>query len=451
MKLDSTSTLWALLLMVTSVLSLDLDVTSQESICQAGADIVRGQMDYYEGIRYGGTVGMFSAPYYWWHAGEVFGGWVDYWYFCQQDNETFTQILFDAMYAQRGADNNYMPSNQSMTEGNDDQGVWGMAIMQAVERNFTRPEDHSWLFMVQALFNSMNNRWDTTTCEGGLRWQIFTWNSGYTYKNSIANGCLFHLAARLYRYTGEDLYLEVAERVYDWMWDVGFFVGSGSDFIIYDGADDTENCTDLTYHKWSYTYGIFMAGAAYLYNTTGNQLWYDATQEIIEVLDYFFNNSVMYEATCAPSGNCNNDQRSFRSLFSRCLGLTACLVRDYYDYILNGWLVPSAKGAALSCSGDGHDTCGENWSYGGWDGVYGLGEQMSALEVILSLLTVDADPYTPATGGYDGDSDVSAGNDTSTLTNKNEITITAGDKAGAGILTAVALGTMLGGLVWMML
>ncbi|OBA24144.1 mannan endo-1,6-alpha-mannosidase [Metschnikowia bicuspidata var. bicuspidata NRRL YB-4993] len=449
LKMVPASFLW-----LSSVLALSLDVNSDESVCAAAKEIVQGEMNYYEGITYGGTVGMFSAPYYWWHAGEVFGGWVDYWAYCASDNDTFTEILYDAMYAQKGDDYNYMPLNQSLTEGNDDQGVWGMAIMQAVERNFTNPTDHSWLYMIQAIFNSMNNRWDTTSCNGGLRWQIFTWNNGYTYKNSIANGCLFHIAARLYRYTGEDLYLEVAEKVYDWMWDVGYFVEEDGELIIYDGAETTENCTDLTMYEWSYTYGIFMSGYAYLYNATGETKWKTAAQDVIDASSYFFNGSIMTETTCAYSDVCNTDQRSFRSLFSRCLGLTATLIPDTYDTIFTGWLVPSAQGAAESCSG-GTDgiTCGMNWAYGGWDGKYGLGEQMSALDCVMSMITVDHDPLTLLTGGSSEDSDVSAGNDTLSLSlyNTNLISISSGDKAGAAILTVVVLGSFLGGLVWMLL
>lgn len=400
------------------------------------------------GIRNGGTVGMFSPPYYWWHAGEVFGGWVDYWYFCQQNNETFTNLLSDAMYHQRGANNDYMPSNQSMTEGNDDQGVWGMAIMQAVERNFTN-QDKSWLYLIQAVFNTMNNRWDDSTCGGGLRWQIFAWNSGYNYKNSIANGCLFHIAARLYRFTEEQMYLDTANKVYLWMWNVGFFSNNPS-FIIYDGAEDTTNCTSLTVHKWSYTYGIFLAGSAYLYNATGDQKWLTSVNTILEASSFFFNNSIMTELTCQPYGTCNNDQRSFRSLFSRCLGLTASLVPSTYDQIVNNWLVPSAKGAAASCSGDGHDTCGQNWSLGTWDQVYGLGEQMSAMEVIMSMLTTKQVPLTPSTGGSSVGGDTSAGNTTTSSMNENKITVTKGDKTGAAILTAVVLSAVLGCAVWML-
>lgn len=440
-----------LLVCTATVLGLSLDVTDEDSICEAAGWIVRGQMNYYEGLTAGGTVGMVVSPYYWWNAGEMFGGWVDYWAYCNSDNGTFHDILYDAMYAQRGTDYDYMPLNQSMTEGNDDQGVWGMAIMQAVERNFTNPDAHSWLYMIQSIFNTMNNRWDDSLCGGGLRWQIFTWNSGYNYKNAIANGALFHIAARLYRYTEEDTYLEAAEKVYEWMWNVGFFVESSGSLIIYDGATDTDNCTDLTMHKWSYTYGIFLSGCAYLYNATGDEKWKTATDEILDVSSFFFNNSIMTEMTCAPSGNCNNDQRSFRSLFARSLSLTAALYPDSYDQIYTNWITPSAKAAAQSCSGgDDGITCGENWSVTGWDGVYGLGEQMSALENVMALITSNHVPLTPSTGGTYVDSDTSAGNSSLTSTNVNEITVSTKDKAGAAVLTAVVLGLLLAGTVWML-
>ncbi|QFZ25251.1 putative 6-D-mannanase [Clavispora lusitaniae] len=450
MRFSTIQALSALSLCFLRVFAVTLDVELEDSICEAAWEVIVGELNYYEGTKYGGTVGMFSPPYYWWNAGEVFGGWVDYWAFCAQDNDTFTELLSNAMYHQAGDDFNYMPSNQSMTEGNDDQGVWAMAIIQAVERNFTNTGDHTWLYMTQAIFNTMKNRWDTTTCGGGLRWQIFTWNSGYNYKNSISNGCLFHLAARLYRFTGEKVYLETAEKVWNWMWDVGFMRDS-PEFIIYDGADDTENCTDLTIHKWSYTYGVYLAGCAYLYNATGNETWETGVAQILDASSYFFNNSIMTETTCAQSNSCNNDQRSFRSLFARCLSLTAGLMPEHFDQIYNNWIVPSAKAAAGSCSGGSdHITCGENWSVDGWDGKYGLGEQISAGETIMALITSKNTPLTPKTGGSDSGANVDAGNSTLSTVNRNKITITGKDRAGAGVLTAIVLGVILAGSVWML-
>jgi len=124
---------------------------------------------------------------------------------------------------QVGENNDFMPSNQTHSEGNDDQAFWGLAAMAAAEMNFPNPPAKSpqWLALAQAVFNEQAARWDTQNCKGGLRWQIFPFNNGYDYKNSISNGCFFHLAARLARYTGNNTYLTIAERSYEWMSSIG--------------------------------------------------------------------------------------------------------------------------------------------------------------------------------------------------------------------------------------
>jgi mannan endo-1,6-alpha-mannosidase len=63
-----------------------------------------------------------------------------------------------------------------------------MAAMTAAEVNYPNPpsDQAQWLALAQAVFDDMAARWDTSTCGGGLRWQIFTFDTGYDYKNSIA-------------------------------------------------------------------------------------------------------------------------------------------------------------------------------------------------------------------------------------------------------------------------
>jgi hypothetical protein len=58
-----------------------------------------------------------------------------------------------------------------------------------------------------------------------------------------------------------------------------------------------------------------------------------------------------------------------------------------YDDI-KPYLAASAQAAALSCTGgDDGTTCGTRWwNNGVWDGATGVGQQMSALEVIQSNL-----------------------------------------------------------------
>lgn len=435
--------------------AIELEVGDKASVCDAATLIIRGMMDYYEGIRYGGTVGMFQPPYYWWQAGEAFGGMIDTWAWCE--NDTYEDIIYDALIHQKGQKEDYVPGNQSMTAGNDDQAFWGLAVMEAAERNFTNPPDDEpgWLALAQAVYNTMLGRWDTAHCGGGLRWQIFQWNGGYNYKNTISNSCLFTLAARLARYTGNDTYVETAEKVWEWLVEVEFIQESSNSLVIYDGANiGTDNCSTIHYQTWSYNYGLMLAGSAYLYNLTNDEKWLGRVNEIYTGIESVFVNSttgIMYEKMCQEAGNCNNDQRSFKSIFSRCLGQTAVLVSEYTDRIMT-LLDTSAKGAALSCTGgtDKH-TCGINWSYGGWDYWYGLGEQMSALEVIQNTLVLQvAPPLTNTTGGT-SEGNVNAGLTSRETSNKNDISVTQKDKAGAGVLSAIVLAFFVGISVWVLI
>ena len=74
----------------------------------------------------------------------------------------------------------------------------------------------------------------------------------------------------------------------------------------------------------------------------------------------------------------------------RWLGKTS-IVAPYTAPSIRQMLIPSAEAAAKSCSG-GTDgvTCGEKWYVNGYDGSYGIGQQLSALEVIQALLVTTA-------------------------------------------------------------
>ena len=100
--------------------------------------------------------------------------------------------------------------------------------MTAAERGFPDPPSSSgvksWLQLAQSVFDSQVLRWDTKTCGGGLRWQIFAFNDGYDYKNTLTNGNFMQLGARLARYTGNQTYSEWASKVSDWTFKVGTYL-----------------------------------------------------------------------------------------------------------------------------------------------------------------------------------------------------------------------------------
>lgn len=420
-----------------SVQTLELDIDSYDSIYNACKLVSTGLMDYYWAKDYGGTIGMFTHPYYWWEAGGAFGTMIDYSFFF--DNDTYIDTIITGIMYQKGEKSNFMPLNQTSTEGNDDQVFWGIAAIQAAERNFTNPPngEPTWFDLATATFNTMKNRWDEEYCGGGLRWQIFEWNSGYDYKNTVSNAGLFHLGARLLRYTGnESYYLDWCERSYDWLVDIKFI--DESNYRCYDGADISTNCTVLTPYLWSYNLALVVSGCAYMYNYTQDEIWYNRVMGFVESSSIFFDEyGVMFEPACMRAKTCQTDQRSFRAYLARFLSLTAILVPDTYDTIMNRLKI-TAKAVASSCSGgtDQH-TCGMNWSYAdGWDGYYGLGEQMSSLEVLQNLVVNKRHPPLTLDLGASSFGNEIFGNATY-VPKAKLLNLDKGDTAGASIITVI--------------
>jgi mannan endo-1,6-alpha-mannosidase len=243
--------------------AITFDMSSIDSIKQAARTIATDMMQYYTGNQYGQTPGLLPGPYYWWEAGAMFGALVDYWYFT--GDAQFNDLTTQALLWQVGPDNDYMPPNATKSEGNDDQAFWGMAAMSAAESNYPNPPEGSpqWLALAQAVFNSQALRWDTSSCAGGLKWQIFAFNNGYNYKNTISNGCFFNIASRLAVYTGNDTYAQWADKAWDWCGYVGL---RSPNYFFYDGTDDNLNCTQLDHNLWTYNAGTFLLGAANMYN-----------------------------------------------------------------------------------------------------------------------------------------------------------------------------------------
>ncbi|KAL7266407.1 hypothetical protein RUND412_011048 [Rhizina undulata] len=430
----------------------DLDPDSESSIYNISQKVVYKMMEFYPGNKTGGIPGLFGDPYYWWEAGAAFGALVDYWYYT--GDAGYVNVTKQAIIHQVGPDDNFMPPNQSKSLGNDDQGFWGLTAMSAAEKNFPNPDSDQpqYLALAQAVFNSQALRWDNTTCGGGLRWQIYSFNNGYTYKNSISNGVFFHLGARLARYTGNDTYAQWAAKTYDWVSAIGLL---SSDYKVYDGTDDTSNCSssDMNYIQWSYNAGMYLAGAAYMYNyTNGAEPWKTRVSGLMNATSVFFTTpptgptNTMYEVACEPYGKCNVDERSFKAYLSRFMALAVKMAPFTANYIMPK-LRTSAIAAAAQCSnGDDDNTCGMKWTQTTWDGYYGVGEQMCALEVIQNnLIEKVGAPFTASTGGTSiGNPAAGTGGDSAVSDTTTEPS-TKGDKVGAGFATAVMLMLVLSG------
>ncbi|KAL9624684.1 MAG: hypothetical protein Q9160_001038 [Pyrenula sp. 1 TL-2023] len=406
-------------------------------------------MSYYTGNRTGDVPGNLPQPYYWWEAGAMFGALVDYWYYT--GDTTYNEVTTQALQFQTGPNKDYMPPNQTKTEGNDDQAFWGMAALSAAEVKFPDPpeDEPQWLALAQAVFNTQVARWDQATCNGGLKWQIFTFNNGYNYKNTISNGCFFNMAARLAMYTKNDTYAQWADKMWDWVGSVGLM---SPQYQFFDGTDDTQNCTSVNHIQWSYNAGVFLYGAANMFNyTNGADKWKSRVDGILQGAGVFFQNDVMYEVACEKNGKCNIDQRSFKAYLARWMAATTKLAPYTYDQIMPK-IQASSRAAAAQCNaGQDGTQCGLQWTTNGQnDGSFGVGEQMSALEVIQSnLITKVSGPVSNNTGGTSkGDPTAGSQGDDQAMLGQAD-PITTGDKVGAGFLTTLVLIGILGGAWWM--
>lgn len=158
----------------------------------------------------------------------------------------------------------------------------------------------------------------------------------------------------------------------------------------------------------------------------------------------------MVETSCEQGGSCETDQKSFKAYLARWM-TASTQVAPFIAEQLRPKIEASAKGAAQQCSGGNTgSSCGMRWVDGDkYSGTTGVGEQMAALEAIQSVLIENAEPpLTMKTGGT-SKGDANAGSESDETFSPNWKEITTADKAGAGILTTLLLGGMLGGSAWL--
>lgn len=394
----------------------------------------------------------------------MFGHLIDYWYYTGDDS--YNQVTLEGMMHQITPKGDFLPVNQTNAMGNDDQGFWGLTTMMAAEAVFPNPpaDTPQWLAGAQAIFNEYAVRWEEENglCGGGLRWQVYSFLNGWAYKNSIANGCFFNIAARLARFTGNDTYAEWAEKIYDWEVKIGLIT---DEYVIYDGIevdDDTKSCQNIHKVQFTYNAGVWLQGAAAMYDYTKNDTWKTHTQGIFDYTDKtFFKDNIMWEPACEGVHTCDQNMVSFKSYLIRFLASTAKLAPFTADSIkkiisnaasdattvCTGPAGPGTAGPGLEgppFTGPDGTACGFSWLNGTYDGISGVGPQMAALAATFYNLADNVKP--PATSKDRGESkgDPGAGsNEAQPLPQPRAIT--TGDRAGAAILTVLIAGGILAG------
>ncbi|KAL8306393.1 hypothetical protein RB597_003079 [Gaeumannomyces tritici] len=440
-------------------------IGTRDQIIQSSRDLAWEVMALYPGNQTGQETGILpgppddgKGPYYWWQAGAMWAAMIDYWHLT--GDTTYNKLVTDGILAQHGPDRDFQPPAHRASLGNDDQGFWGLAVMQAAEMRFPdspKEGDAHWLALAQGVWvtQASKERHDEL-CGGGMRWQVPPTNTGYNYKNTIANGIYFNLGARLARYTGNQTYFKEAERTWDWLWAVKYI--DHDTYKVFDGGHVEHNCTDINKQQFSYNAGVLVQGAAFMYNQTKAQKWKTAVEKLTEaIFRDFFEKGAAFEISCEHLDNqCTQDMVMFKGFVARWMPVVVQLVPE-----MRGTIMPvmrkSIEAGLRQCTGGPRGrTCGFYWSKGVFrdpnaDGTTGVGEQMNVLSGVMSLLhefpnnPVEG-PVTLETGGTSR-GDPNAGlRHTPTRSFKE---ITGGDRAGAGILTTLLIGSGLGMFGWM--
>jgi mannan endo-1,6-alpha-mannosidase len=138
---------------------------------------------------------------------------------------------------------------------------------------------------------------------------------------------------------------------------------------------------------------------------------------------------------------------SFKGYLHRWMGTTMQLAPYTQEKILPV-LKSSLQAALRQCTGgDNGRFCGFHWTSGTFDGAVGAGQQMNVLGALVSVQTQTmVPPLTNETGGTSV-GDPNAGGETPSTISFTEIT--TGDKAGAGILTALMIAGACSAFAWM--
>lgn len=240
---------------------------------------------------------------------------------------------------------------------------------------------------------------------------------------------------------------------------------------MFDGSDDSAplNCTQLNHDQWTYNIGIYLHGAANMYNYTAGlpasdplsadaPLWKArVTGLATSGVPQFLVNGILQEA-CETRVNCNPDAKSFKAYLSRWMAATTKLAPWTAD-VLKPIMLNSATAAAAQCSGGVNSIgtgqgrqCGLRWTMNStYDGDTGVGQQMAALQIIQGhLIDQVRGTFTNKTGGT-SQGDPNAGSQQASLGPNGlaPIVVTESDRVGAGFITFFTVLFIIGACYWM--
>ncbi|KAJ4245076.1 hypothetical protein NW762_014287 [Fusarium torreyae] len=348
------------LFLAQSVPVQSLKLGNHDDIVKRSETIASTLINFYHGNESGHIPGLLpdEAGYYWYQSGAFMSSYIDYWQLTGDD--TYNDLVSKGIEWQVGPNDDFMPTNQTKNLGNDDQSIWALGALTAAEYGFPAPSEKQfkWIDLATAVWEDQRRRWDIEVkgkvCDGGLRWQIMTFNNGYNYKQTFANALFFNLGARLARFTGNETYADYAGKTWDWLEVSGLI--NNETWAVYDGSQSDTDCSKINHIQFSAPSASLAMGAAFMYNyTEGSKEWKERTENLTaSTLNFFFPKKEGFkEIACADGGKCSKDLVTYKAFAHRWLAVTTQVASFTADSILPA-IRRSAE--ALGTSTEDNDT-----------------------------------------------------------------------------------------------
>lgn len=309
----------------------------------------------------------------------------------QRDNATFhywiqAQVLDsivdayirtgDAVYAQRAkeliAAVKKRNGNHITNDLYDDMG-W---MANAAFRLYQATGDQDLWSDIDLLYRTIADGWNEAS--GGIAWR----RDQMYYRNSPSNGPACILAARLYQHTGEQEYLDMALRIFDWWTETLVDPETG---LVWDGIN--RQMDGKIDKNWQFTYcqGVYIGACVELYRITNEQ---DYIDKAVRTADYALD--TMLESGILRSEG-GGDGGAFKGIFCRYLTqliLTTPVNRELYCRVLE------RNGEALwaNIPSEEEPICSEKWSDKPGKSVE-LQVQSSGLALLESLAVLNKMGY----------------------------------------------------------
>ncbi|PYI11468.1 hypothetical protein BO78DRAFT_425948 [Aspergillus sclerotiicarbonarius CBS 121057] len=331
-------------------------------------------------------------------------------------NDTYNDLITKRMYSKVELELG-TAWDESDNDTNMNHAAWALAAVTAAEMGFpAESSKKSWLtYAEQAEGTILSTFGLSTICGGGLE----TMNDDLSadnasIKDAVSNGEYFQLASRLaYLTSGDDQssYAYDASTVWEWSTNNDMIVESNwtINFLV-TNTTASGNCTAYYGNRIEYTYpyGLYLSGAAYMYHVTGAATWKTRAEGLLNTtLSMFVDDGVIVERGLNENPDLgwagdmvsDDDEYALKGLLASCLAVTTRLLPETIDRI-EPLLRSTAKAVAKQCSGTSNGTvCGSDWTDSTYDQNPNFFSSMSAVNAFTANLMMEQNSASASTNG----------------------------------------------------